>query len=84
LYFSGFFRLTIPNSAPLVYGTKVQSRLTPHIGAGALAAATAAIMNFRRLKDRFPKKNRPPDEEEAGHLTKLVLVLEMEPHTRAH
>jgi hypothetical protein len=33
----------------------------------------------------FPaKKNRPPDEEEAGHLTKLVFVLEMEPHTRAH
>jgi len=30
------------------------------------------------------KRNRPPDEEEAGHLTKLVLVLEMEPHTRAH
>jgi hypothetical protein len=41
-------------------------------------------MNFRRLKDRFRKRNRPPDEEEAGHLTKLVSVLEMEPHTRAH
>ena len=33
----------------------------------------------------FPaKKNRPPDEEEAGHLTKLVLVLEMEPQTCAN
>ena len=34
---------------------------------------------------KFPgKKNRPPDEEEAGHLTKLVLVLEMEPQTCAN
>ena len=34
-----FLTLTIPASAPLVYGTKVQSRTT--LGAGALAAAQA-------------------------------------------
>jgi hypothetical protein len=39
---------------------------------------------FPSLKRLFSKKNRPPDEEEAGHLTKLVSVLEMEPHTGAH
>ena len=35
----------------------------------------------------FPdqKENRPPDEKEAGQLNQTyVLVLEMEPHTRAH
>jgi hypothetical protein len=38
---------------------------------------------FPSLKRLFPKKNRPLDEEEAGHLTKLVPVLEMDPHTCA-
>jgi hypothetical protein len=33
-----------------------QSPIPRHIRAGALAAASAAIMNFRRLKDRFPRK----------------------------
>jgi hypothetical protein len=45
-----------------------QSPIPRHIRAGALAAASAGIMDFRRLKDRF-LKNRPLDEEEAGHLT---------------
>src|SRR5882672_11105478 len=52
LSFPGSFTLTIPNSAPVVYRTKVQSRVT--LVQRRPAAASAGVINLRHLNDPFP------------------------------
>src|SRR5947208_16472731 len=62
-------RLTIPNSAPLVYRTKVPSRLTRHIGA---AHAHNEFPSPKRSSP-YPKEFGMPMKQVSGQLTQICI-----------